>query len=144
MIYLAIILVPMVIILFLIGTLGWIWSISIYLNYSLPLDMKLKTSPFRWLFFFVVLFFVYVISTYLLSSFGLFEFYLSPRTIGLLFIIMLGMVFWLAGFAAKTIKSIEIKRIATFPEYISEFFLINLSFIGYWILQPRINKIFEK
>jgi hypothetical protein len=48
-------------------------------------------------------------------------------------------------FNAKALKSAELQRSATFGEYIGEFFLIwFFPIIGIWILQPRINKLFEQ
>jgi hypothetical protein len=47
------------------------------------------------------------------------------------------------AFAAKTLKTIELERKAKFPEYAGEFMLIWFSVIGYWILQPRINKLIK-
>ncbi|MFP9113621.1 hypothetical protein ACLI1A_06745 [Flavobacterium sp. RHBU_3] len=47
-------------------------------------------------------------------------------------------------FSAKAFKSIELQRNVVFNDFIAEFFLIWFFFIGVWILQPRINKIFEQ
>jgi hypothetical protein len=46
-------------------------------------------------------------------------------------------------FAAKTLKTVELKREATFSDFVGEFFLIWFNFIGIWILQPKINKIIQ-
>jgi hypothetical protein len=46
-------------------------------------------------------------------------------------------------FAAKTMKSVEIGRLARFSDYAGEFFLIWFSPIGVWFLQPRLNKIVQ-
>jgi hypothetical protein len=44
-------------------------------------------------------------------------------------------------FAAKTLKSIELGRLAKFGDYAGEFFLIWFSPLGIWILQPRLNRL---
>ena len=56
---------------------------------------------------------------------------------------LLSMVFIFMGlrFAAKTMKTVELGRVAKFGDYVGEFFLIWFSFIGYWVLQPRLNKL---
>lgn len=43
--------------------------------------------------------------------------------------------------AAKTFKSVELKKRVTFAVYIGEAFLIWLSPIGIWLLQPRLNAL---
>lgn len=44
-------------------------------------------------------------------------------------------------FAAKTIKTVEMKREVTFSDMAGEFFLMCFFLIGIWILQPRINML---
>ena len=46
-------------------------------------------------------------------------------------------------FAAKTMKSVELGRMARFGDYAGEFFLMWFSIIGFWVLQPRLNKLTE-
>lgn len=45
------------------------------------------------------------------------------------------------AFPAKTLKSIELNKKASFGEYFVDFILIIFLPIGIWVLQPRINKI---
>jgi hypothetical protein len=47
-------------------------------------------------------------------------------------------------FTAKALKSVELKREANFNEYIVEIILLAFLVVGLWIVQPRINKIFDK
>ena len=47
-------------------------------------------------------------------------------------------------FAAQTLRSVELGRLARFSEYATEFFLIWFSPIGFWVLQPRLNKLVKK
>jgi len=53
-------------------------------------------------------------------------------------------IFWGVRFAAKTLKSVELGRMAKFGDYAGDFFLIWFSIIGYWILQPRLNELMKK
>jgi hypothetical protein len=46
-------------------------------------------------------------------------------------------------FAAQTFRSVELGRLARFSEYSIEFFLIWFSPVGFWILQPRLNRIMK-
>ncbi len=47
-------------------------------------------------------------------------------------------------FAAKTIRSVELKRNARFSTFVGDFFLIWIFPVGIWFIQPRINKLIEK
>lgn len=47
-------------------------------------------------------------------------------------------------FVAKTLKTIEIQRLASFEDFFTEFILIALLPIGIWYLQPRINNLVNK
>jgi len=53
-------------------------------------------------------------------------------------------VFYIFYFNAKSLKAVELQRPVTFGDYIGEFFLLLFFPIGVWIIQPRINKIFEE
>ena len=46
-------------------------------------------------------------------------------------------------FNAKALKAVELQRPVKGDEFLGEFFLLWFFFIGIWILQPRINTIFE-
>lgn len=62
----------------------------------------------------------------------------------LLHLLSMIIIFWGVRFAAKTLKSVELGRMAKFGDYAGEFFLIWFSIIGFWVLQPRLNKLAEK
>lgn len=46
-------------------------------------------------------------------------------------------------FNAKVLKAVEVQKSVTFSEFAGEFFLIWFFPIGIWIIQPRINKLFD-
>jgi hypothetical protein len=140
-IYLAMLFVPVAIIFFLIGTLGWTWSIIRCLSHRIPEAVRFKSTIYNMLFFSVTLFFVLIMLKYILIPIGSFDFYLPGKTFLNIGFIIWGMIIWLIRLAAKTIKTIEIGRNAKFNEYAVEFFLILFPFIGVWIIQPRINKL---
>jgi len=48
------------------------------------------------------------------------------------------------AFPAKTLKSIELRRKASFGEYLGDFFLIVFLPVGIWFLQPRVNRIIKE
>jgi len=53
-------------------------------------------------------------------------------------------MFYLLYFVAKTLKAVELQRPVEFGDYAGEFFLLWFFFIGVWVLQPRINRIFAE
>ena len=53
-------------------------------------------------------------------------------------------IFHTLYFSAKTLKSVEMQRIATFSDYAGEFFLLWFFPIGIWVIQPRLNKLIEE
>jgi hypothetical protein len=44
-------------------------------------------------------------------------------------------------FAAKTLKTIELGRLAKINEYAVEAFLIWMVPLGVWFIQPRLNEL---
>ncbi len=52
---------------------------------------------------------------------------------------MLGMLFCLYV-VARTYKAVELQRKVGFSDFVGEFFLDWSSFVGVWIMQPRINE----
>ena len=43
--------------------------------------------------------------------------------------------------AAKSVKTVEMRKEVTFNDFAGEFFLIWFYPIGVWILQPKVNKL---
>lgn len=139
---------PVLMIFFLLGTYGWVWAISTGLNNRLPEGIKINSKKFKILFSIPVIYILAIILVMGIAMNGgssLFSSF-NPGLIAIVIPIHIGSIviaIWGMTFAAKTLKSIEIGRIATFSDYAGEFFLIWFSIIGYWILQPRINKLIE-
>jgi hypothetical protein len=143
---LSIKLFPVMMIVFTIGIFGWVWAIATELQAKLPADVKLNVGQFK-IFFLIPI--VYILG---LAIWMGYTFYGEPSgqgdnmegAIGLIiFLHLFSMVCIFLGlrFAAKTLKSVELGRMAKFGDYAGEFFLIWFSPIGVWILQPRLNKL---
>lgn len=139
-------LLPLVMLLFTIGTLGWIWAIATGLYQKLLSNISLNVKHFKILFvipvIYILLFGMGAIFIFfgahqeMLSGMGGFGAIIVLLHLLSMFCIVCGM-----RFAAKTLRSVELRREAHFKDYAGEFFLIWFSIIGYWILQPRINKL---
>lgn len=138
------------------GLFGWIWSIVIGLNSKVPTQVDMKLKRFK-LFFFIPLFYLVLLSLFM--SFFLPDFIVNlemsnsppdPRMMfGSMALIMpfhflsIFSIFYCYYVAAKTLKSIEFQREAKFDEFIGEFVLLWINFVGVWILQPKINAMVE-
>lgn len=101
---------------------------SITLKYNLFI-----INGFLWILAYTVLLFVF--NGYYESNNGL---------IVLAGFYLLYALFQFAFFPVKTLKTIEIGKIASISEYFMDFMLFVFSPIGIWFLQPRINKIAER
>ena len=136
---------PIMMLCFTASLFGWIWSIGAKLNLHLPDGVRLNSSRFKIIF---AIPFIYLLT---LDIWMGFLFSLSPSDISsnwwvIMFFIVLhfvamGCTIYGIRFAAKTLKSIELGRMAHFQDYAVDFFLIWVSFVGYWFIQPRINGI---
>lgn len=130
------------------GTFGWIWAISTKLHAKLPAGVKLNLVRFR-IFFFIPI--VYILGIIVLLGYMV---YMGPLEKGSVTGVFVGLIVLLhlfsmvgiflgMGFAARTLKSVELGRLAKFEDYSGEFFLIWFSVVGIWVLQPRLNKLIE-
>lgn len=125
---------------------GWFWSVGIGLQKYVSTDIKMKIKKFK-AFFFIPLFYI----LFLLLVIGNAFYGISSGSNGIvgkmLFVIVpihlfsMFCIFYLLYFVSKTIKTIELKRSATFSDFTGEFFMIWFFPFGIWIIQPRINKI---
>jgi uncharacterized membrane protein len=140
---------PYIILLFTLGVLGWVWAIGSSLHDKLPEGVNLPVNVFR-VYFLIPKIYLIGISLWLIyiSYFNAPSLdYTMGVIIGVLLILhLVSMVCIILGirYAAKTLRSIELGRLARFNDYVGEFFLIWFSIIGFWVLQPRINKLAEE
>ena len=141
---------PILMIVFALGTFGWIWAIPTNIHSKLPEGVNLNLKRFKILFR-IPLIYIGLITGWMGIVFGggaSLMTNINPAAIAgvivPLHLLSLGIIIWGIRFAAKTLKSIEIGRVAKFGDYAGEFFLIWFSIIGYWVLQPRLNKLVEK
>ncbi|MEQ9229824.1 MAG: hypothetical protein RIF46_04020, partial [Cyclobacteriaceae bacterium] len=141
---------PVMMVLFTFGTFGWIWAISTSLNSKLPEGVTLNSTRFRILFMIPIIY-ILAILIWMGQAFSGGSNELDNANPGAIAAIVIPLhllsmviIFWGVRFAAKTMKSVELGRMAKFGDYAGEFFLIWFSVIGYWILQPRLNKLIEE
>lgn len=139
---------PYIILLFTFGVLGWVWAIGSTLHDKLPEGVDMPVKTFR-IYFSIPKIYLASISLWLIyiTYFNAPELdYTMGAIIGVLLMLhLVSMVCIILGirYAAKTLRSIELGRLARFNDYVGEFFLIWFSIIGFWVLQPRLNKLTE-
>lgn len=136
---------------------GWMWSISIGMKHLLPASVRMNDLWFKLCLLAIVLYQLYnfylmfdmfstfseMIATrnpfaffFKILSFQRYTIVLLPITMTILFCHC-----YLFYFSAKTLKSIELNREADVGDYIGYFFLFMFNVVGFWIIQPRVNRI---
>lgn len=140
---------PVMMVIFIIGIFGWIWAISTQLHKKLPMEVNLNIKGFK------VIFSVPIFYTLALTLWMGYQFYfrfheaspnVGPVMVIIAFFHFLSMICILLGlrFAAQTLRSVELGRLAKFNEYAAEFVLLWFSPIGFWVLQPRLNRLVDE
>ncbi len=140
---------PIIMILFTGVFFGWFWSIAIGLQKNIPEKIKMKVSKFKVLFFipliYIILLMIYMVG--LFSGMGNTGFTNSGWIIVIilpLHLFSMFCIFYSLYFVSKTIKTAELQRKVEFGDFAGEFFLLWFYFIGIWIVQPKINKLYGK
>ncbi|MFK7950758.1 MAG: hypothetical protein AB8G11_24445 [Saprospiraceae bacterium] len=144
----SLIFVPIIILLAVGVQIGWLWSVVVGLEKKLPQDMYHGGNTlFKMSLFAPVVTFLYAMYIMydvmnsalvgMIPNIGGF-FLLFPLS----FFSMFGIVY-VVYFAAKRIKTVELQAIPRFEDWIVDFLLIAFFPIGVWILQPRINTLYE-
>ena len=132
--------------------LGWFWSIGVGLQRKISVDVRMKVGRFKSFLLIILLFFTFVIGLSLFSicrSMGIGQTGNGSVIIGMmnlilpLFLFSMYCMFYTLHFVAKTIKTVELQREVSFSDYAGEFFMLLFFPIGIWIVQPKINKVFE-
>ena len=112
----------------------WLWSIGTKLQTD-----KVKVNDMKLILFKISV--IYPIAYFVFAIYYLFAngWVVMPLHFAAMFSTLYAMIF-----AAKTLKSAELKKDAKISEYIGDFFLVWFFPIGIWILQPRIHKLINE
>jgi len=126
---------------------GWFYTLGTNLYKKLPPTATMNLKRFK-IFLFIPVIYMAILP---ISMFGIFSTMPSGSTpdsalfaliIPIHFFCMFCM-FYCLYFNAKALKTVECQRPLTFSDFAGEFFLIWFFPVGIWILQPRINKLFD-
>lgn len=143
---------PFIMIIFFLALFGWFWSIATGLLMKVPEGVKMKVRKFKIL--------LIIPLVYIPLAFGLMNSFFdidanasgepNGAIIGFSFMIMFLLhilsIFGLLYsfyYVAKTFKTVELQRETTFSDFAGDFFLFLIFPIGVWIIQPKINSIFN-
>ena len=141
---------PFIMVIFLLGLFGWLWSIATRLKEKIPAGVKMKMTKFKLLLFIPVI--------YIPVSFCLFDIVLdnlknSPEAPNIvLMVISLAIMvplhilsifgfLYSFYFVAKTCKTAELQKEVKFSDFAGDFLLLLFFPIGVWVMQPKINKL---
>ncbi|UTW62094.1 hypothetical protein KFE98_19110 [bacterium SCSIO 12741] len=134
------------------GLFGWFWSIYFGLKKSLPAQIKFPDNRFRFFLLFPAIYIALLLFYFLsfINSFFSDAGEIEPVFIGMAMTIVIPLhlisvfgMFHSLYWVAKTIKTAEMQRKVDFSEFVGEFFLIWFNPIGIWIVQPKVNRLFE-
>lgn len=127
----------------------WLYTLAINLHRKLPNTVEISLTRFKFFFYFPAVYItsLIVVSVFLFSRCLSFEGSWPITTFLIVIPLHLFAIFcnfYCLYFIAKTLKSVELEREARFSDYASEFILLWFSIVGIWIIQPRINKLFDQ
>jgi hypothetical protein len=131
---------------------AWLWAVAVGLQNKVPEHVTLKYARFKLLFRFMAVYLCFFVAFFFYKTSGFAE--NNPglgmpgagSMMALIFLFHMFAMFCILYtfyFVAKTLKTVEMQREATFSDYAGEFFLIWFYPIGIWIIQPKINEIME-
>jgi hypothetical protein len=126
---------------------GWFYALGTNLHKKLPPTATMNLVRFK-IFLFIPIIYMLLVCVGIfglvsnLSSGGQLNPSIFAVIVPLHFFCMFCM-FYCLYFNAKVLKAVELQKPVTFSEFAGEFFLIWFFPIGIWIIQPRLNKLFD-
>jgi hypothetical protein len=138
---------PIMMILFVGLFFGWFYSLGTNLHKKLPPTVEMNLTRFK-VFLFIPAIYMLLIFVVMFGMFSNFSQGEQP-SLGIAALIVplhlfsMFCIFYCLYFNAKALKSVEWQRPVTFSDFAGEFFLIWFFPLGVWIIQPRINKLFD-
>jgi hypothetical protein len=119
--------------------LAWLWFMGSFLASIVPLELGVKTALFRftliWMALYAILFLPFLKDLYSLPK---------PVTMALY---LFGILCWLNNlhFVSNNLVEAETEKpTGSFLDYAGPFFLLWISLIGVWFVQPRINRLYAQ
>ena len=139
---------PMMMMILLIGLFfGWFYALGTNLHKKLPQTAAMNLTRFK-IFLLIPVIYMLLISVFMAGMFSNISSGAQPNPAIFALIVPLHLfsmfcIFYCLYFNAKALKTVEWQKPVTFSDFAGEFFLIWFFPIGIWIIQPRINKLFD-
>ncbi|MDB5228853.1 MAG: hypothetical protein JWN78_3046 [Bacteroidota bacterium] len=138
---------PVMMILFMGFFFGWFYALGTNLYNKLPETVTMNLSLFK-IFIFIPVAYMLFLCVFL---FGIFSNLLTGKEPNIaIFILIIPLhlfsmfcMFYSLYFVAKALKAVEWQKPVTFSDFAGEFCMIWFFPVGIWIIQPRINKLFD-
>jgi hypothetical protein len=126
---------------------GWFYALGTNLHKKLPATATMNLTRFK-IFLFIPVVYILFISVFMFGMFSNISSGGQPNPAIFAVIVPLHLfsmfcIFYCLYFNAKALKTVEWQKPVTFSDFAGEFFLIWFFPIGIWIIQPRINKLFD-
>ena len=128
---------------------GWYYAVGTNLYKNLPETATINLKLFK-LFLFIPVVYVLLFSLFIQGMLGNGEIskigHPTPTFFAIFIPVNLFLIFcffYCIFFIGKALKMVECQRNMTFNDCVVEILLIWIFPIGVWVIQPRINKLFE-
>lgn len=138
---------PVMMILFIGIFFGWFYALGTNLHKKLPETVTMNLTKFK-IFLFIPVVYMLILSVFMFGMFSIISTGAEPNPTFLVLIVPLHLfsmfcIFYCLYFIAKALKAVELQKPVKFSDYVGEFFLIWYFPVGIWIIQPRVNKLFD-
>ncbi len=126
---------------------GWFYALGVNLQKKLPATTTMNLTRFK-IFLFIPVAYMLFLFIFMFGMFADISLGSQPSLAifaGFVPLHLFSMfcIFYCLYFNAKALKTVEWQKPVTFSDFAGEFFLIWFFPIGIWIIQPRINKLFD-
>lgn len=135
---------PILMVFFVALFFGWFYALGTNLHKKLPATVVMNLTRFK-IFLFIPVVYMLFFAVFMFTMFSVGG-RPNPAIFGIIFplhLFSMFCIFYCLYFNAKALKSVEWQKPVTFSDFAGEFFLIWFFPIGIWIIQPRINKLFD-
>lgn len=124
---------------------GWFYALGTNLHKKLPVTATMNLTRFK-IFLFIPLAYILFLCVFMFGMFLSSDGQPNPAIFAIivpLHLFSMFCIFYCLYFNAKALKTVEWQKPVTFSDFAGEFFLIWFFPIGIWIIQPRLNKLFD-
>lgn len=125
---------------FMLGFLGWFWSMGTFLDSILQPALRLELRIFRLALIYPMIYIPIFMASFISLS-------VNPVMFAAIFpfhLLAMSCMFYLLYFVSKSLVMVETNRAVSFYDYAGPFFLLWFFPIGVWFIQPRINRLYEE